>query len=430
MNKTIAIARGFSYVPILGLSLVFVFLRTIAQASILSVAEFASYSVAILISSTFCMFGALGLHQYNQRNFPVFYLKGNVRKIGIDLARSIVVVAFIFFIFVTIIMVSMLVMEKKDNLNLLLVGVFHGALQQIFLLLTVVSRSQLKMRQHSNEYLFRSFLIFIIGIIFSIIYGSAELAIISEGLVTLVVSVIIGYRFYWNYDMSTRLAFLVVIKRISKFDWRQCLLLLNLSIVTFVLLNIDRWISVLIFNQELIAIYSFSIIFLYGCQSLQAVLNASIYPTILRLSNIENRKDVFKYVLVLVFVLLLVCGVLYFPYNWVVFFVVPKYFSQYMSFLDVSNLIYCVGVVRLADFFTAFLMAYRQDKTVYLVNISGLILYLFIGYFIFFNKDNVVGVSDLVLLVFLVAVFVYFLLLGFSLRFVNLKIKMGNFFGK
>lgn len=136
-----------AYFPVLIFALAIMFARLLVAARLLAVNEFASYSAGLLVSSSFCMLGDLGLQILLQREMPLLICRGKSRQ-GIVLLMQALIVA--------IICASASMIAAWLGLGLILndtglitptvacTGLIHGLSQQSFLLVTVESHSRLR----------------------------------------------------------------------------------------------------------------------------------------------------------------------------------------------------------------------------------------------------------------------------------------------
>ena len=183
-----------AYVPVLIFALAIMFARLLVAARLLAVNEFASYSAGLLVSSSFCMLGGLGLQILLQREMPLLICRGKSRQ-GIVLLMQALAVA--------VVCASIGMIAAWVGLGLLLnnnglitptvacTGLIHGLSQQSFLLVTVESRSRLRPLLFACQYMLRSTLIIAIGFIAMRWSGSSTVVIIVEALITITISTFI-----------------------------------------------------------------------------------------------------------------------------------------------------------------------------------------------------------------------------------------------
>lgn len=132
--------RQLWYAPVLGLAMGLMMVRTLVMAKLLSVPSFAQYSGGLLVSSTFCMLGCLGLQSLLQREMPVQIVWHRERAAVVLLMQCLIVTTGCAIIGLLLVAAGFSVAGLTSNF--LAIGIFHGLSQQVFLIATVESRSR------------------------------------------------------------------------------------------------------------------------------------------------------------------------------------------------------------------------------------------------------------------------------------------------
>ena len=136
------------YLPLLGTAMGLMMLRILAMARVLDVAGFGTYSAGLLISGTFCMLGCLGLQSILQRDMPVMLMRLRARA-GLVLLLQCLLVA-LACASVGVLASGFVVSAGGLPSLALVVGIVHGLSQQVFLLVTVESRSRGRCRKNNT----------------------------------------------------------------------------------------------------------------------------------------------------------------------------------------------------------------------------------------------------------------------------------------
>ena len=136
------------YVPILALAMGLMMLRPLLMARLFNAPEFGTYIAGLLVSSSFCVLGCLGLQPKLQRSMPMGFV---ARK---ELASQILVFQAILVALLLALLGCLIGVADFSIAGLspgnFAVSVVHGLSQQIFLLSTVESRSRGEV--HCNTY--------------------------------------------------------------------------------------------------------------------------------------------------------------------------------------------------------------------------------------------------------------------------------------
>src|SRR5689334_7988913 len=118
-------------------------LRLLLMAHLLPLSEFAAYSLGLLISSSFCMLGCLGLQSVLQRDLPVLIVRRRER-VGATICLQCVVVASACAVlaWIGISLCGSASLTLGAAAPVASIGILHGLAQQVFLVATVESRSR------------------------------------------------------------------------------------------------------------------------------------------------------------------------------------------------------------------------------------------------------------------------------------------------
>ncbi|NRP60360.1 hypothetical protein XMD564_001972 [Marinobacterium sp. xm-d-564] len=398
------------YIPLLGLSMVLMLARSLVQAQVLNVEEYASYNVSLLISSSFCVLGALGLQSISQRDLPLYLKQGKLTKSLKNIAQAIIVTLFLG-VFFLLIWVFTYPSESTYSGKVVGAGLAHGALQQTFLLLTIFSRSNLMMVTFSMEYLSRSILVFFAGYLASICFETASTTILVEAIATLLVCSFIFIQTFVKNNISTLRFLYIAALGIRKVRWKEPLGLMMLMLVSFGAENIDRWLSVFFLDKPSQALYSFSMIIVLAAQSFQVVLNSSLYPILAQ--KPERMKENYILILKIAFTLIISGFLCYIPFSYFLEFYLPIYFADYVDILNFFPLVYTLAIIRVSDFWSSYLLICRRERILICIALIGIFNFIISLSFIKVFFENV-GSINMIYYSILTSVIINYILLLFN----------------
>ena len=371
--------QGIGYIPILGISMLFMLARSVLQAKTLGIEEFANYSISILISSSFCVLGALGLQSIIQRELPVYLKHGRLyRSLKLIMLSVIITILLMcIFGFSAFVSYTAVARDQEYSVEVFLYGLVHGGMQQVFLILTVFSRSQLRMYRFSWEYLSRSLLVVFMGLLVSYFLNSGVLAILAEALATLVVSVFIACRVFGGYAAKVKKIFIISLLGFKKVPWSESLGLMVLMIVSFLSVNIDRWSAFFLLQKKEVALYSFFLIIVAAAQSFQSIVNSGVYPYLAR--SPEARVKNFSHILKLALLVFFLGFLFYIPFEYLLNYIVFKFFYEYSEMLGLLPIIYLLALIKASDFWSSYLLVLKCERYLTVVSASSILLFLILN---------------------------------------------------
>jgi O-antigen/teichoic acid export membrane protein len=360
--------RQLWYAPLLGVAMTLMMARTLLMARLLSVHAFADFSAAILISSSFCMLGCLGLQLTLQREWPANIwrgqeLRGLMRAAQCNLVTGTCALALIF---VTLCGVSI----HAFSPSVLVLGIVHGSAQQIFVIATVESRSRGDALRFSLENLLRALAITCVALGLALRTGSAIEIVVAEASVTLVISVGLLWRSATHTHLNALQLYQLALRRLPQAPWRAAMMLLAITGVAFLLSNIDRWIAAAELGTGQFAAYSFAWTVPMLAQSAQQILNTSIFPTMARRFASGQAAAAFR-VCRITSLVVLIGGVLSsLPAFFVLRYFVDTWYPKYSTAVVIIPIFVAVAVLRVSEFWTSFLIAVNRERLLMFANVS------------------------------------------------------------
>ncbi len=346
--------RQLWYAPLLALAMGLMMLRLLIMARLLDVQAFAEFSGGLLISGTFCMLGCLGLQSMLQREWPLNLVRRQERR-GLVLAAQCNLVA------LGCSAVGLLVASAGVSLagiapGLLAIGILHGLSQQLFLIATVESRSRGDALRFAGQNLVRASSALGLSAMVAVGTGSPLATLASEAFVSLVLSLIFFHRSLGHASLKAKAVYQLAIRRLRRVPWRSAMTLMAIMIVGFGLLNADRWVASDQLGATLFAHYSFAWIVLTIAQSVQSVINASIYPLVARCFAEFGRETAFGLCLRVSAVMLIAGVAVAVPVSYLLDFSIHRWYPQYADAATLLPLFLGIAVLRLSDFWSSFLL--------------------------------------------------------------------------
>lgn len=362
--------RELWYAPMLALAMALGMFRTLVLAGILDVGEFAAFSGAMLVSSTFCMVGGLGMPAVLQRDWPRYALEGRRRRavVGAIQCYSLLLLT------AALCAAAALAGVADDWMNrrLLVAGILHGATQQAFMVATIASRSEGRVRKYALQQLIKAMCVLVAGILAARVTGSAMAVVVVELLLALFLSLTLLRRTVLRNGISGWTAIRAAHRRLPWLRWRPMLTLMVASFVAFALLNVDRWVAAIALSRGAFAHYSFIATLLAIAQATQALINASVYPLLARRIVRAGRASAFN-VCVRITLLLVCVGLLAVPIlDLGLSYCIQRWYPAYTDTLDVSRLLLLVAVLRVSNLWPSFLIAAGHETRLLVVNLLAI----------------------------------------------------------
>lgn len=352
--------RQLWYVPLLTIAMGLMMLRALVFAKILDVPSFAEYSAAQLLSSTFCMLGALGLQYLLQREMPIQFVSRRDRAAVVLLMQGLLVT----FGCATVgwLIAALGVSVANLSFDLMCIAVLHGLSQQWFLLVTVESRSRGHPLLFARQTLERAAFVLLVGIVAGLLLDSAAAVLLGEAVVSIVLSLKIMPSILRRAKIKATTAVYLAMRHIRQLPWPTAMALLLLMSVTFLFLNADRWFAAALLQPSAFALYSFAWILLAVAQSLQAIINASAYPLLARKYAQFGSSAAFRIAATISSALLILGVLLLWPAHYLIGEAIAIWFPKYVEAQSISSLLLLLAVFRLSDFWGSYLVIIGKEK--------------------------------------------------------------------
>ena len=358
------------------------FVRTLLAARLLDVSEFGMFGIGMLVSNSFCMLGCLGFYMLLQRDLPMLIAKGQGRRGLIIMNQTLLLTAGSF---VGLLPLSFAGLFSVTS-SFFVVSLLNGFAQQVFLVVTLHSRSHGRSIRFAVDNLLRS-----IGVVVAIglgawLTGSALLMLLVEASVTLVMSV-------WIYaviqrEAPTKLAGLlrVSIRSIRNIRWVSPFTLLAASVAGFLMLNGDRWLAASLLSHEDFAMYAFAGIVLLLAQSMQSVINVSVFPHLAQTYAVVGKASAgfkaIRFSILALNIFILLSAIAYFPVG----YAIEVFFPKFAGARELVAFFLAVAALRMSDFLTSYLIISGQERQLLIINILTIII-SFVIWFVYSGFD-------------------------------------------
>lgn len=355
------------YIPTLGLAMGMMMVRPLLMARILDVEGFAYYSAGLLVSSTFCMLGCIGLQSLLQRDMPGQLMRNRELAAAILLMQCIIIA--LICAALGLILSSIELELAGISRSMLATSILHGLAQQIFLLATVESRSRGQPLRFSQQQLLRAILVLLSGSVAAVSLDSAMVVLQVEAVVSLLVSwkMLAGI---WRKQVVNVLAIsYLAITRLGRIPWRSAFALFAVMVASFSLLNVDRWLAASLLSSVVFAQYAFAWVMLMVAQSVQAIVNTSIFPILARRFAINGKRACFKVAARTSIILLVMGAVAAWPALWVIDAIIFRWYPDYTRATSLLEFFVWVSVFRISDFWSSYLIVVGHEKRLLLVNL-------------------------------------------------------------
>lgn len=367
------IIRRFSrvgYVPFLVGAMVIMFVRTLLAARLLDVPEFGKFGIGMLVSNSFCMLSCLGFYLLLQRDLPMLITKGCVKRGLLILNQALLLgigsfLAMLSFSFAGIFTVSP---------GFFMVSLLNGLAQQVFLVVSLHSRSQGKAMRFACDNLQRAVWVIIAIGLSGWLTGAASVMVLVEALITLAVSIWIYTRIHKEATLRLSVIWIAAIKSLRSIRWTSPLTLLAVSTVGFLMLNGDRWIAASVLNHEDFAMYAFAGIVLLIAQSLQSVINVSVFPHLAQTFVIVGKRatafKAIRFSIITLTLSILLSAIAYSPVNYIIEVFFPKYIATH----EFIALFFLAAALYVSDFLTSYLIIAGRERQLLMIRVSVIIL--------------------------------------------------------
>ena len=134
--------------------------------------------------------------------------------------------------------------------------------------------------------------------------------------------------------------------------------------------QVDRWISTIALSRSDLAVYSFAWIVMLVAMSLQAAINASVYPMIARRMALYGREAAYRVTLSLSVSLIAAIAVAFWPAIKLSEFAINRFFPNYSAAIALLPILAVAAACFLSDFWTSFLVITGHERSLLATSIA------------------------------------------------------------
>jgi O-antigen/teichoic acid export membrane protein len=148
-------------------------------------------------------------------------------------------------------------------------------------------------------------------------------------------------------------------------------MLLATSAVGFIMLNGDRWLAAALLDHDLFALYAFAGIILMIAQSVQSMINVSVFPHLAKsyalLGKIVTARQALRYSMTVLASSL--CFSV--PVYWLIGHAIDALFPNYSMSMQFIGWFLLIASLRMADFLTSFLVIVGDEVWLLAINVGA-----------------------------------------------------------
>ena len=355
----------FGYAPLLALAMGLMMLRLLAMARVLDLPGFAAFSAGMLVSNTFNMLGCLGLQAMLQREWPMDHVRGRESHACLRLAQChwVALASALLALLAAVLAAALGALPATLPFGVVAAGVLHGVAHQVFLVASTESRSRGELMRFARQNFVRAVAALLLSVAVADATGSATAALLVDAGATALIALALLAAALRRGRLGAAAVHRLAWRRLPRVDWRIALTLTANMIVVFALLNLDRWLSAQRLAVTAFALYAFAWIGLSMAQSVQAVVNASVFPLIARRQAQHGRAAAWRTCRRASFAALAAGAVAAVPIGLALHWIVERWLPQYGAALVLLPVFLGVAVLRLADYWSGFLVIAGREAS-------------------------------------------------------------------
>lgn len=360
-------SRELWYAPILGTAIGLTLVRLLLLAKILDVPNFAEFSAGTLVANTLTMLACFGMYVVLQRDLPVLLVRKRERRGTLMLVQCL--------------LISMLCAIAAWALSALLsplaglsptlfaLAVGYGLSQQLFLIVTVESRSRGKLVKYANQNLLRALAILLVGLVVAETTGSAQWVLLAEASVSLALVAASVRAVLAKQRLAVALLLRLAAQRATRLPWNSAVILLLNGLVAFLLVSSDRWLAASQLGAAEFARYAFVGTVLVFAPAIQSVVGAAVFPLLARRYGVSGSAAAFADCARYSLGLLALAAALSVP-AWFFFnSAIDRWYPAYADSGGLLALLLAVAALRVSDFWTSYLIVVGKERLLLKLNL-------------------------------------------------------------
>jgi len=390
LRTLLARSINVGYVPVLVISMALMFARTLFAAKLVDVSEFGLFGLGVLVSNSFCMLSCFGFYLILQRDLPKLIAKRRHIRGRVILHQALVLALVSFICFLPLAFAGMF----STSPLFFAISLLNGLAQQIFLVVTLQSRCEGRSMRFAIDNLLRAFWLIIAMGLSGWITKDSSMMLLAESLVTIAIAVRIYYTLGNQHKIEYKVLWMGAIHHLSKVNWASSLTLMATGILAFAILNGDRWIAASLLHRDDYALYTFVGIILILSQSLQSVINVSVFPMLARRYALRGNKNAAQHAIKYSIITLLITLFLSIPAILLTKEIIKIFFLEYASSQFFLPLFFLIGSIRVSDFLTSYLIIAGKERILLVINVFSFVLPALTWVYIFrFNLTQIDSLS-------------------------------------
>lgn len=395
--------------------------RIFLYAKLISVESFGHYASLTLVSNVFILIGSLGFITELQKTLPIFFKKGELFKTLQVLTQVLIIVSIVFLASSVICLLNKPIFGLKSIL--IFIGLLGGLSQLLFSIVTSETRAKLLLNKYSTQILYRNVAILFAGLVVVIYAKDATLIFLWESIVTLGISILLLLKFLPDvkrFGLNNILK--SALTGLKTYRWTLLLSMFSISILAFLMQNGERYLANSHLSLTAFAVLSFGLIIPNIANTIQAIINSSIFTNqVLRFSD-YGKKSVIRYSLKISLVFAVIFSVVSIPMYFISEIAIQEYYPTYIQILPYLPIIFAAFVIRSSDFVSNIFIII--NKPFYVVVVNLIYLTLLVATLAVARTYNISYLSDPVtyFIINFTSAFVPFLMMSFiALRLYNTK---------
>jgi O-antigen/teichoic acid export membrane protein len=341
--------------------------RLLIMARVMDLPSFAIFSAGLLISSSFCMLACLGLQPLLQRELPMMIVRQRERA-GSAMLVQCAIVALACALVSASIVAGFGISFAGLSPTLVVIALLHGLSQQLFVVATVESRSRGASLRFAYQNLVRAVLMLPAAIAVAL-FADAAAVLATEALTSMLLVAWLLRKQLKAIPISIRSLAILAWHRLPRAAWRSALALLAVSILSFLLINLDRWLAAEQLPASAFAQYAFAWTIPMVAQSLQVVINASLFPFLARNFASNGRFKAYRVSVKVSLAILFGGAVASLPIWGVLDLSVSRWFGAYHGSRELFPVFLLISLLRLSDFWSSYLIVIGQEVRLLALNL-------------------------------------------------------------
>jgi O-antigen/teichoic acid export membrane protein len=223
----------------------------------------------------------------------------------------------------------------------------------------------------ATENFVRALAVILVISLSSMLSGDAALMLLAEAVITFAISTKIFFALCKQGRLSTVALWVVAARGLIKVRWATPLTLLATGVVGFIMMNADRWLAAALLGHDQFAVYAFSGIVLLLAQSVQSVINVSVFPHLAKSYAISGKIATGRKALRYSMVVLVSSFCLSLTAYWLAGYAINAFFPNYGMSMQFLGWFLVIASLRMADFLTSFLIIAGDEACLLAINVAA-----------------------------------------------------------